>query len=165
MITESISQRDATSADQAFLARLYTDTRRQEVSAWGWPTEQQEWFLRMQFEARQVSYRTSFPNATDCIVLREDKPIGRILTNQEGTSMRLIDIALIEEYRQQGIGSHLLRRVLQQCQKQGLSLHLQVAQGNPAVRLYQRLGFLQTGADAMYVQMEWPLLISEKELC
>lgn len=79
--------------------------------------------------------------------------------------MRLIDIALIEEYRQQGIGTYLLRRVLQQCQKQGLSLHLQVAQGNPAVRLYQRLGFLQTGADAMYVQMEWPLLISEKELC
>jgi hypothetical protein len=36
-----------------------------------------------------------------------------------------------------------------------LTLRLQVLRGNPAIRLYQRLGFVQSGADPMYLQMEW----------
>jgi ribosomal protein S18 acetylase RimI-like enzyme len=155
MVTELVTLRDAVAEDVPFLAHLYGDTRRNEVTAWGWPPEQQEWFLRMQFDAQRKSYQASFPEAVDRIVLREDMPIGRILTNYEGASVRLIDIALIEERRQHGIGTYLLRNLLQECQERGSALHLQVAQGNPAMRLYQRLGFLQTGGDPMYLQMKW----------
>jgi hypothetical protein len=34
-------------------------------------------------------------------------------------------------------------------------LRLQALQGNPAIRLYQRQGFHLTGADSIYIQMEW----------
>src|ERR1700761_1274647 len=102
MISELITLRDAAAEDVSFLARLYDDTRRIEVSAWGWPSEQQRWFLRMQFDAQRRSYQASFPDAQDRIVLREHVPIGRILTCREDASMRLIDIALIEEHRRQG---------------------------------------------------------------
>jgi len=152
---ELITLRDAVADDLPFLARLYGETRRREVSAWGWPQEQQEWFLRMQFDAQRRSYRASFPDALDRIVRREDISIGRLLTKQDGTSMRLIDIALIEEQRQQGIGTYLLHNLLQECQTQGSTLQLHVARGNPAMRLYQRLGFAETRGDQMYIEMEW----------
>jgi ribosomal protein S18 acetylase RimI-like enzyme len=155
MITELITQRDAVAEDLPFLARLYGDSRRHEVSAWGWPPEQQEWFLRMQFDAQRSSYLAHFPYALDRIVLREYTPIGRILTCKEDAAMRLIGIALIEEQRQQGIGTYLLRELLKECEELGWAMHLQVAQGNPAMRLYQRLGFLQMGGDPVYLQMEW----------
>lgn len=157
-----ITLRVALPEDVVFLARLYGDTRRREVSAWGWPAEQQAWFLQMQFDAQRRSYLSSFPDALDRIVLREDIPIGRVLTNHASSSMRLIDIALIEEQRQQGIGTYLLRNLIQECQELDCPLRLQVAQGNPAMRLYQRLGFEQTGGDAMYITMEWLPLPKQK---
>jgi ribosomal protein S18 acetylase RimI-like enzyme len=162
MIPELITLRDAAAEDTLFLALLYGDTRRYEVSAWGWPAEQQEWFLRMQFDAQRMSYRARFPDASDRIVILEGAPIGRILTCREEASMRLIDIALIEQQRGQGIGTYLLRELLKECEAQDCALHLQVAQGNPALRLYQRLGFLQTGGDLVYLQMEWKPLLREK---
>src|SRR5215467_2920498 len=102
MIAKLITLRDADASDLAFLAHLYADTRREEVCAWGWPQEQQEWFLRMQFDAQRMSYRSSFPNAIDRIVLYENEPIGRMLIYQDGASMRLIDIALLHEQQRHG---------------------------------------------------------------
>src|SRR5262245_48974473 len=164
MITDLITLRDAVADDLPFLACLYADTRRHEVSMWGWPPEQQEWFLRMQFDAQRMSYQASFPGALDRIVLWNNMAIGHILTTQDEGSMRLIDIALIEEQRRQGVGTYLLRNLLDQCQKRDCTLHLQVLQGSPAIRLYQRLGFRMAGEDSMYLRMEWEPLPCPKEL-
>ena len=45
--------------DEDFLWRLYVSTRAPEVAAFGWPPEQQEAFLRMQYRARRGSYYTA----------------------------------------------------------------------------------------------------------
>ncbi len=155
MIEREITLRDAVPEDAEFLARLYCDVRSQETGAWGWPPEQQELFLRMQFDAQWRSYRAGFPDATDRIICLGTAAIGRILTAQNPTTTRLIDIALLGVYRNRGIGTTLLRQLLQECERQGSALRLQVLQGNPAIRLYQRLGFVQASADPMYAQMEW----------
>ena len=155
MIEKQISRRDAVSEDVEFLSRLYCDTRREEVGAWGWPREQQELFLRMQFDARRRSYRAAFPDAIDHIVCLESAPVGRMLVGQEPAGLHLIDIAVLGEHRNQGIGAALIRELQGECEMQGLTLRLQVLRGNPAIRLYQRLGFVQSGADPMYLQMEW----------
>jgi ribosomal protein S18 acetylase RimI-like enzyme len=150
-----ITLRDAVPEDVPFLARLYSDTRRQEVGAWGWPPEQQELFLRMQFDAQRRSYRASFPDASDRIICVESVAAGRLLVGQEPEGVRLIDIALLAEHRNRGIGTGLIRQLQQECEMRGSTLRLQVLQGNPAVRLYQRLGFVPSSAGPMYVQMEW----------
>jgi len=155
MFESQVTLRNATAGDIKFLARLYFDTRRQEVATWGWSPQQQEMFLRMQFDALSKSYRSAFPNAVDHIVCLESSAVGRVLVEQEPAGMCLIDIALLEEHRNRGIGTGLLRQLLQECESQGCTLQLQVLQGNQAIRLYQRMGFVQSGADPMYVQMEW----------
>ncbi len=159
-----VKLRNARPEDELFLAALYFATRRAEVGAWGWPAQQQEWFLRMQFEAQQRSYRTSFPHALNRIVICEDLPIGRLLVDYEVSQVRLIDIAMIEERRNLGIGTQLLRALLEDCQARGCPLLLQTVQGNPARRLYERMGFELSGADAMYVQMQWKPLPQTEEL-
>jgi GNAT superfamily N-acetyltransferase len=152
---DGIALRDATPEDAEFLARLYGDTRRHEVAAWGWPQAQQDAFLRMQFEAQRRSYHATFADAADHIVCLDGTPIGRMLVGQEPAGVRLIDIALFEENRNHGVGTSLLRQLLRECEAKGTALHLQVFQGNPAIHLYQRLGFVQCGADPMYAQMVW----------
>lgn len=155
MVEELITLRDAAPEDMPFLARLYSDTRCQEVSAWGWPPSQQELFLQMQFDAQHRSYRSSFPDAADRIIYVEDAPAGRLLVDRETTACLLVDIALLAAHRNHGIGTLLLRDLQEECRTRDRVLRLQVLRGNPAIRLYERLGFRQTGADPVYIQMEW----------
>ena len=155
MPASQITLRKVLPEDAQFLERLYFDTRRHEVSAWGWPAAQQEMFLRMQFNAQHLSYSTAFPDADDHIVSVDDSVAGRIMIVREQADKRVIDIALLEEHRNHGVGTELLRRVIDECAAEDSALRLQVLRGNPAVRLYQRLGFIESGGDAIYMQMEW----------
>lgn len=51
-------------------------------------------------------------------------------------------VGVVEDFRGQGIGELLLRRLLTEGTDRGLSaLSLNVDRANPAIRLYQRLGF------------------------
>ena len=50
-------------------------------------------------------------------------------------------IAILPEYRGQGIGASLLTRLVETAAASYEQISLSVAAGNPAVRLYQRLGF------------------------
>ena len=149
-----IELRPEAEGDVAFLARLYRDTRRREVSAWGWAPEQEDTFLAMQFEAQRRGYRQMYPNALGRIVRVAETDAGRLLVNEENSAIHLIDIALLGEYRNRGIGSYLLTELQRECDLRQMALRLHVLAASPARRLYRRLGFEETGADEIYVQME-----------
>ncbi|MGZ4741360.1 MAG: GNAT family N-acetyltransferase, partial [Ilumatobacteraceae bacterium] len=67
--------------------------------------------------------------------------------------VELIDIALLPDYRNQGIGSSVLRGVLAQADRIGRVVRLHVEKQSRAVRLYERLGFAITGDAGMYLAM------------
>ena len=146
--------RPAGGEDQDFLFKLYASTRLQEIAAFGWPAAQQEVFLRMQFMAQQRGYESAYAQAEHQIVELDGTPIGRIMVHREKDFARLVDISLLAEYCGHGMGGELIGTLIQQCADDGATLKLQVRQANPAVRLYERLGFIRTGEDAMYIQME-----------
>jgi ribosomal protein S18 acetylase RimI-like enzyme len=146
--------RPAGADDQDFLFKLYASTRLHEIAAFGWPAAQQEAFLRMQFMAQQRGYESNYPQAEHQIVEMSETPVGRLMVYREKDSVRLVDIALLAEHRGQGIGAELIGALIEQCARDGATLRLQVLQTNPALRLYERLGFTRTGEDAMYIEME-----------
>jgi ribosomal protein S18 acetylase RimI-like enzyme len=147
--------RDAQAHDLQFLFSLYCDVRREEVAAWGWPSSQQEAFLRMQFEAQRRSYRAAYPDAIHHIVCLDGEAIGRRLAARTLEGIHLVDIALLAAHRNRGIGRRLIQELMDECEAGGGVLRLQVLRGNPALRLYRRMGFVETGADAMYIQLAW----------
>lgn len=52
-----------------------------------------------------------------------------------------LSIALLPQYRNQGIGTDLLNRLIDETRHQYRALSLSVSTDNPAARLYRRLGF------------------------
>jgi ribosomal protein S18 acetylase RimI-like enzyme len=52
-----------------------------------------------------------------------------------------LTIAILQEYRNKGIGSNLLNHLFTEAQSQYNAICLSVSLQNPALRLYQRLGF------------------------
>jgi ribosomal protein S18 acetylase RimI-like enzyme len=150
----TISLRPYRADDQEFLFRLYASTRIHEIASFGWPAAQQEMFLRMQFDAQRRSYESAYPEAEHQIIEWAGEPIGRIMVLREKDFMLLVDIALFTEHRGLGIGEQLIRELIQQCSRDRIPLRLQVLKTNPALRLYERLGFTRTGEDQIYIQME-----------
>jgi ribosomal protein S18 acetylase RimI-like enzyme len=140
--------------DRDFLFRLYASTRMEEIRGFGWTAVQQEAFFRMQFNAQQQWYQATYSTAENQIIEKGHEPIGRMVIQREAGTWRLLDISLMPEHRGQGIGGELIRALIKDCGAVGAVLQLQVVNTNPAQRLYTRLGFIKTGQDQIYTQME-----------
>ena len=150
-----VSVRPASADDEAFLYELYSSTRADELAAWGLDESQRKSFLELQFRARQRHYEIAFSGADHQIILCEDRPIGRILVYRSEHEIRLVDIALLPEHRQGGIGSSLIRELLVEAEATEKPVTLQVDKHNPAARLYERLGFSKIEDVGGSDKMEW----------
>jgi len=141
--------------DQSFLLKLYASTRAEELAAWGWDKARQETLIKMQFTAQQRWYEAAYPEAEHQLIILKDNPIGQILVLREKSTIELIDISLLPEYRNGGVGTALLGELIEESRKSGVPLRLQVQRNNQAaIRLYQRLGFSTIEQDEVYYRME-----------
>ena len=154
-LPQSIGFRPVGDADMRFLHDLYASTRAQELSVVDWSKTQKSAFLSMQFEAQHRYYHEQYPDADYLLVQQEDIDIGRIYLHRRIDELRLIDIALIPESRNQGLGSKLLKDLLDEGQASALPVRIHVETFNPAMHLYLRLGFKPVADQGVYQLMEW----------
>jgi ribosomal protein S18 acetylase RimI-like enzyme len=151
-----VELRAVEAADEDLLFRVYAGTRSHEVAAWGWAPEQAEPFLRMQFRAQQQAYEMSYEGATSEVILLDGNPAGRIVVRRSPQELLGVDIALLPEFRNAGIGSHLIQQLQRDAEQAGVPFVFQVSRTNPsAIRLYERLGFVVIGVSELTLTMEW----------
>jgi ribosomal protein S18 acetylase RimI-like enzyme len=154
-LSNPISRRPARPDDEPFLFHVYASTRAQELAITGWPDDQKTAFLRMQFLAQSRHYREYFPNSTYEVILSGDVPIGRMFIHCTVDEIRVVDIGLLAEYRNRGIGGGLIRSVLDEAARLGKPVRLAVENFNTAaLRFYQRLGFSPIIERGMHIEME-----------
>ncbi len=152
----TVTLRPAVPDDDAFLFEVYVSTRADEMAAWGWGAAQQDGFLRMQFKAQQSGYAAQYSTADHDIILLDEKPVGRLMVVRADDEIRLIDLALLPEACGKGIGTILFNDLLDEAGATARPVRLRVLQTNlGAIRLYQRLGFVNISEDPIYVEMEW----------
>jgi ribosomal protein S18 acetylase RimI-like enzyme len=149
-----ISLRPASVNDDDFLLDVYTNTRKDEMATWGWSTAEQSIFIRMQYEARKRGYATSYPSAESAVIFLGDLPAGSVMIFRGPSEIRLVDIALLPEFRGRGLGREVITMLIAEATHRGCPLRLSVLRSNRATHLYERLGFIPTGGDAMYCEME-----------
>ena len=147
--------RTAQDSDLPFFFALYASTREEELAQVDWSSDQIDAFLRMQFEAQHRYYHEQYPDADYLVVQKDDVDIGRIYLHRRADELRLIDIALIPESRNQGLGGQLLRDLLDEGQASALPVRIHVETYNPAMHLYLRLGFNPVEDEGVYQLMEW----------
>jgi ribosomal protein S18 acetylase RimI-like enzyme len=150
-----VTLRPVCADDEAFLFTLYCSVRADEMAVWGWGTAQREAFLHMQFRAQRQHYQTLGVAADQCIICRDERPIGWIATINDDQTVWLADIALLPEQRNSGIGTALIGDMLAAATKAGRVVQLHVLHSNRALGLYQRLGFRIIADDGLHYHMEW----------
>lgn len=151
----AITLRPVAPGDEPFLAQVYASTRVEELAVTDWTDEQKRAFLDMQFAAQHQHYQEHYSDAQFSIILVSDVPAGRLYVARWTREIRIVDIALLPQFRDRGIGTRLLTALLEEGRDSQRSVSIHVERFNPALRLYERLGFTLTEDKGVYLLMTW----------
>jgi len=147
------SLRPVTAADTPLLREIFAATRADELALTGWNDVQKAGFIRMQFDMQTAHYDAHFPAANRSVVEVDGEPAGRFYVERNADGIQVIDISLLPAFRGRGIGTGLLRALLEEADRHRLPVGIYVEQNNPAQRLYERLGFAERGTEGIYRQL------------
>lgn len=155
-MTDKIALRPVCEDDGEFLFSVYASTRSGEVAAFGWPEDQQNAFLRMQFEMRRRSYLMQYPQAENSVILCGGAPAGSIIINRTTEHISVTDIAVIPEFQGRGIAGQIIAELQHEAESAGVPVVLCVDKANlKARKLYDKLGFEPMGETELSVEMSW----------
>jgi ribosomal protein S18 acetylase RimI-like enzyme len=149
-----IQLRPVEEKDAAFIEAVYRTTREAELNLTSWSEYQKSAFISMQSAAQLADYKTKCPHAMFQVIIYNKKDAGRFFTCETENDIRLLDISILPEFTGKGIGTNLLHRLIQRSNKVQKKISLQVMASNPALKLYQRLGFVHIKSVGFHNYME-----------
>jgi ribosomal protein S18 acetylase RimI-like enzyme len=123
-----IELRQIETSDFDFLWRLHNAALKDYVTkTWGWD---ENW--------QRESFIKTFNPSEGKIIVIDGKDAGYLWVIEKDNEVLLASIRLLPEHQNLGIGSKIIRDLLDKSEKR---VRLQVLKVNPARRLYERLGF------------------------
>ena len=143
MVDPRVDLRPVGEPDREFLWLLQCQALRPYVEAtWGWD----EAFQRAYFEEH-------YGDRPRQIVRVDGSDAGMLSFEIRPDHVFLANVALLPQFQGQGIGTRVIREVMDEAARRGLPVRLQVLKVNRARRLYERLGFREVGQTATHCQM------------
>jgi ribosomal protein S18 acetylase RimI-like enzyme len=152
---ERLTRRLVQSSDDVFLLELYASTRARELDALPLDDDQRKSFLKMQFVAQNQDYLRRFPEGVHELILWDDVPAGRLYVARSVKEIRILDISLIPEYRNQGIGCTILRELVKEASETNRPLRIYVEHDNPYRAVFDVLGFASVEDIGSHSLFEW----------
>lgn len=105
-------------------------------------------------DAERLHFCESFTLGGTSIITADGSDIGWMTVQRHPEYIHLNEITILAPWQNKGIGTMLLRELIEEARNQTIPLRLSTAKINPARRLYERLGFRITGDRAFKVDME-----------
>ena len=160
-----VSFRPVQDSDRDFLFGLYASTRdweRQAVTTW----TDADWqdFLTRQFSAQDRAYRMNFPGANFTVIQMGGADIGRLYADRQDDCLRIIELTIAPQWRGRGIGTDILRALMNEAHGGKVPVRLSVEKQSPAIRLYARHGFGAINDLGHHVEMEWRPATGPREI-
>jgi len=153
---ERLTLRAVTADDEALLLFVYDSSRAEELAQVQWQEGQREAFVKWQFDLQRREYDARFPGAEYDVILVDDQPAGRIWIGRDEEEIHLVDIVILPEFQNRGVGGALLRSLIDEAKQSGKALrHMVFIMNTDALRFYERLGFVVIEELGAYKHMEW----------
>lgn len=147
MSAATITLRPVREADRAFLHALFVEDRSADLMLGALPEEQAATLLAFQVEARDRAHGERYPDAVGEVIEVDGRPVGRILVAEHGSTLRVVDLGVLAAERGRGAATYALESWTRRADQSGRAMTLQVRFGNPAARIYARLGFAPAPAE------------------
>ena len=149
-----VTLRPVAASDEPLLLEIYASTRAEEMAMVPWTTEQQDAFVRMQFASQQEHYKKLQPDANHDLILLNGRPVGRLYVARTDERIEIMDITLLPQDRNSGVGSRLIKSLMDEASP-SRPLRIYVETFNPSLRLFERLGFKAVDEQGFHLLMEW----------
>jgi len=142
-VSADIGLRAARAEDYAFALGLYVETIKPYTVAYmDWVDEEQN-----------ARFARLWTPADTRIITADGVDVGWLEASESGPEVFLKQIYVAPAHQRRGIGSAILRRLLDQWTSTKKPVVLGVLKNNPARRLYERMGFAVTGETEMKFMM------------
>lgn len=135
-LTMQIAFRAAETRDFEYCARLYFAGMEEAIRALNLHRDAQMAGLRKQWQADQAR-----------MITFDGADVGWLQSFTRDGSLFLAQLFVDAPFRRQGIGTEVMRRLIGEASDAQRPVTLGVVKANPALRLYQRLGFHITHED------------------
>lgn len=113
-------------------------------ATWGWDEALQRRF-----------FTESFSTEKGKIIVADGEDAGFLWTSEKESEITLVSIRLLPEYQKRGIGTKLIKDILEKAEAKNKPVRLQVLKVNPAVNLYEKLGFRIWAETETHFQMKY----------
>lgn len=150
-----VTFRPVTADDERLLVRVYGSTRLEELALTNWDEAQRDAFLRMQFAAQQAHYRQTYPDAEHLIILLDTESVGRLYLAEIEAEIRIVDVTILPDHRNAGIGTAIIKQLMEEAATIGKPLRIYVESFNPSLRLFERLGFVKVDESGYSFLLAW----------
>ena len=142
----TISRRPATIADADFARsvhhRAYRDVIERHYGPWDESTQDK-------------LFAAAWSAAQHEIVLCDDARCGYTSIENRDDCFYLNELVVDPDFQGHGIGTNILREVIEQAILKGIPVRLRTHVTNRAANLYRRMGFQETARTETHVLMEW----------
>lgn len=119
------------------------------------------------WNVRQITDALAIPSTRGLVVdeegkiIGDDSPIdgsrpaaGFVLTRQAADEEELLLIAVLPDFRQRGLGEGLIQTLFESARSRGTTrIFLEMRRGNPAIHLYEKVGFKPIGERPNYYRL------------
>lgn len=151
---EGITLRPFEDSDTDFIHYVFSSVRRDMLAGTGATGKQLDQLVREQSRLQLAHYQKFYADGDHSIVEFDGRKVGRIYIHRQDHDIRLMDVSLLPEFRNKGIGSMLIQELIDEADRNDVMVSLHVEPYNPARRLYVRLGFEKKDDVQAYDYME-----------
>jgi ribosomal protein S18 acetylase RimI-like enzyme len=103
--------------------------------------------LNLDMDVQVRSFQKQWESAQVQLITLDGKDVGWLQSMTADDSLFLAQLFVDAPVQRRGIGTEVMRRVIGEASRAGRAVELAVVKINPALRLYQRLGFQVTHED------------------
>lgn len=141
----NVALRPAEERDRPFIEAVYFGTHRWLIEKlFGWHGD----------DVERKRFSDTLDLAVTSIVLVGGHDAGWLMVRRAAEGISLKQIYLDTPWQNRGVGSLLIRQLIEEARAQRVPLKLSTAKINPARELYERLGFVEVAQSEHKIYME-----------
>lgn len=139
----NVTTRPAVATDSCFLLELYASAYQDELDTIGWSIGSQRTFVIMQAQTREWELIRRHPQLDRLTICVDGVPAGRMLVSRTAIVIHLIDVCLLPVWRGRGIGTRLVKELLEEAAAAEVPMRVRVPKESRVAAVCIELGFTE----------------------
>ncbi|HEX6658222.1 MAG TPA: GNAT family N-acetyltransferase [Ilumatobacter sp.] len=130
---------------------MFVAIRRGSLDSAGFDANTVDRLVQHQFDLQRAGYRLSYPSVTSEAIVFDGDVVGRLITDDAGERVVLVDIMIDPVHQRQGIGSRVLAELVTRAGSRPIELRLD--HGSSAEGWCRRHGFERVATDDLHAHL------------